>query len=281
MLDHHSVRVSYWKAWRARELAMDSAKGSTAASYGLLPAYLHLLNVSNPGTITSIETEVDEAKQNRFKFCFAVFGGTVRRLHFMRKVMVIDSTHLRERYSCCLLTASAQKGNFQIYSIAFAIVDSENDRAWEWFFGRLKQVVPDEESLTFVSERHSSIYAGLGKMYPKSSHSACIVHLQRNVAAKFKLRVLGPMISKAARAYRKSAFYDAFTEIELVSPGCAEYLRSIGFHHWTCSHCYGDRYNIMTSNVTESLINAVLKEAREHFEVHTKHFEGLVHEAPR
>ncbi|CAE6108126.1 unnamed protein product [Arabidopsis arenosa] len=37
---------------------------------------------------------------------------------------------------------------------------------------------------------------------------------------------------------------------------------SIGLEHWTRSHCYGDRYNIMTSNVAESL-NAVLKEARE------------------
>ncbi|CAA7051646.1 unnamed protein product [Microthlaspi erraticum] len=235
MLDHHRVRVSYWKAWRARELAMDSAKGSAAASYGLLPAYLHLLNVSNPGTITAIETEVDEAKQTRFKYCFVAFGGSVRGLEFIRKVMVIDGTHLR---------------------------DSENDKAWEWFFGKLRQIVSDEDSLTFVSDMHSSIYAGLYKMYPRLSHGACIVHLQRNVAAKFKLRVLEPMISKAARAYRKSAFHDAFTEIELLSPACAEYLRSIGFHRWIRSHCDGDRYNIMTSNVVESH-NAVLKEARE------------------
>lgn len=131
MLDDHNVRVSYWKAWRARELAMDSAKGSAAASYGMLPAYLNLLNVSNPGTITAIETEVDGSQQNRFKYCFVAFGGSVRGLQFMRKVLVIDGTHLRGRYSGCLLTASAQDGNFQIFPVAFAIVDSENDKAWE------------------------------------------------------------------------------------------------------------------------------------------------------
>lgn len=100
------------------------------------------------------------------------------------------------------------------------------------------------------------------QVYPKANHGACIVHLQRNVAAKFKVKALTPMISRAARAYKKSSFHDYLTEIELVSPGCAEYLRSIGFHHWTRSHCFGERYNIMTSNVAESL-NAVLKEARE------------------
>ncbi|CAE6108105.1 unnamed protein product [Arabidopsis arenosa] len=99
-------------------------------------------------------------------------------------------------------------------------------------------------------------------VYPRASHGACIVHLQRNVAAKFKKRILATLISKAARAFRKSTFNEYFEEIERVSPGCAEYLMSIGLEHWTRSHCYGDRYNIMTSNVAESL-NAVLKEARE------------------
>lgn len=99
-------------------------------------------------------------------------------------------------------------------------------------------------------------------MYPAASHGACIVHLQRNVAAKFKIRVLAALISKAARAFRKTTFHEYFAEIERVSPECAEYLMSIGLHQWTRSHCDGDRYNIMTSNVAESL-NAVLKEARE------------------
>lgn len=99
-------------------------------------------------------------------------------------------------------------------------------------------------------------------MYPASSHGACIVHLQRNVASRFKIRILAALISKAARAFRKSTFHEYFAEIERVSPECAEYLMSIGLHQWTRSHCDGDRYNIMTSNVAESL-NAVLKEARE------------------
>ncbi|CAA7026202.1 unnamed protein product [Microthlaspi erraticum] len=122
----------------------------------------------------------------------------------MRKVVIVDGAHLKGRYGGCILTASAQDENFQIFPIAFAILDSENDNAWESLI----------------------------------------------------------MISKAARAYKKSSFHDHFAEIELVSSGCSEYLRSIGFHHWTRSYCNGERYNILTSNVAESL-NAVLKEARE------------------
>ncbi|CAE5957890.1 unnamed protein product [Arabidopsis arenosa] len=146
LMDEYSVNVSYWKAWRARELAVDMAKGSTTGSYGILPAYLHMLSKAN--------------------------------------------------------------------------------------------------------------------VYPRAAHGACIVHLQRNVAAKFKQRLLAPLISKAARAFKKTTFTEHFEEIERVSPRCAEYLLAIGWEHWTRSHCNGQRYNIMTSNVAESL-NAVLKEARE------------------
>lgn len=61
----------------------------------------------------------------------------------MRKVVIIDGTHLKGKYSGCLLTASAQDGNSQIFPIAFGIVDSENDEAWTWFFTKLQGGIPD------------------------------------------------------------------------------------------------------------------------------------------
>jgi len=35
------------------------------------------------------------------------------------------------------------------------VVDSENDRSWDWFFRQLKVVVPDERALAFVSDRNN------------------------------------------------------------------------------------------------------------------------------
>ncbi|KAG7578982.1 Zinc finger PMZ-type [Arabidopsis thaliana x Arabidopsis arenosa] len=205
------------------------AKGSPNGSYGILPSYLHMLTRANVGTVTDLHTELEIDGDSRFKYCFVALGASVRGWKFMRNVVIIDGAHLRGKYAGCLLTASAQDDNFQIFPITFGIVDGENDKAWEWFFTCLKKIVPDGENLTFVSDIHSSIYTGLGKVYLKSIHGASIVHLQRNVATKFKKRMLAGLISKAARAYRKTTFHE---------------------------------YNIMTSNVAESL-NAVLKEARE------------------
>lgn len=49
----------------------------------------------------------------------------------------------------------------------------------------------------------------------------------------------------------------------MVDSDCADYLVRVGFEHWTRSHSHGMRYNVMTSNVAESL-NAALSEAREY-----------------
>ncbi|KAL0655426.1 hypothetical protein Bca4012_076010 [Brassica carinata] len=131
MRGDHAVNISYWKAWRSREVAVDIAKGSCGASYQSLPNYLQRLVVANPGTLGHIHTEYVEDVGHRFKYMFLAMGACVKGFQHMRKVVVIDGTHLRGKYAGCLLIASAQDGNYQIFPLAFAIVDGENDKSWE------------------------------------------------------------------------------------------------------------------------------------------------------
>lgn len=100
-------------------------------------------------------------------------------------------------------------------------------------------------------------------MYPAAKHCACVIHLKRNIKTYYKNKHLAYLVVKAARAYQLSEFYNTFNEIKLINPSCADYLIGIGFEHWARSHCSGNRYNIMTSNVAESW-NSVLREAREY-----------------
>ncbi|OAO92011.1 hypothetical protein AXX17_AT5G28250 [Arabidopsis thaliana] len=79
----------------------------------------------------------------------------------MRKVISIDGAHLTSKFKGTLLAASAQDGNFNLYFIAFAIVDSENDASWDWFLKCLLNIIPDENDLVFVSDRAASIASGV------------------------------------------------------------------------------------------------------------------------
>lgn len=82
----------------------------------------------------------------------------------MRKVVVVDGTHLKAKYGGCLITACTEDGNRQIFPLAFAIVDSENDAAYEWFFRKLAEIVPVDSDVVFISDRHSSVYSDLRKV---------------------------------------------------------------------------------------------------------------------
>ncbi|CAA7044462.1 unnamed protein product [Microthlaspi erraticum] len=262
LLDDYHVNVSYWKAWRARELAMDHAMGSRAGSYALLTAYLSLLQTANPGTRCVLEHESDSTGALRFKYTFVAYGASIAGFPYMRKVIVVDGTSLKGRFGGCLLSACAQDANFQIFPLAFAVVDSEKDNSWAWFMGQLKMFVNDSPDLVFFSDRHPSIYPAIAMVFPQAHHGACTVHLWRNVRDRFKSKRLANLMSAAARCFTVSEFNRIFLQIQRLNPGCAAYLLDIGFGHWTRVHCTGRRYNIMDSNIAESW-DAVLKEARE------------------
>lgn len=260
MCGDHDVDISYWKVCRSRDVAIDKVKGTSQSSYSQLPDYLHRLRAANPGTITELLTETVEGGGTRFKYMFVAFGASIAGYASMRKVIVVDGTHLKGKYAGCLPTASAQDGNYQIFPLAFAMVDSENDMSWEWFFRELSAFVDGSEGLVFVSDRHASIYKAISQVFPLAGHCICVVHLKRNIWSNFKARHLEYLVAKVARTFRLKEFYSIFNEIKTMDPKCAEYLLEIGVEHWARSHFPGNRYNTMTSNLAESW-NSVLREA--------------------
>ncbi|XP_048611970.1 uncharacterized protein LOC106448752 [Brassica napus] len=220
----HDVSISYWKAWKSRDMAVDNGHGTCNASYIKLPSYLNNLVLANLGSLANLHTDQTEEGGHRFKYMFLALGASIEGYKGMRKVVVVDGTHLKGRYA----------GSF----------------------------VPNEPGLVVVSDRHPSIYKGISKVYPSSGHCICVLHLKRNIRSNFCGRHLEYLVAKAARAYKLRDFYVTFNEIKAMDPKCASYLIEIGFEHWARSNFPGNRYNVMTSNLAESW-NFVLSKARE------------------
>ncbi|XP_013607536.1 PREDICTED: uncharacterized protein LOC106314149 [Brassica oleracea var. oleracea] len=227
MKTDHSILISYWTAWKSREIAIENGRGNVEAAYSALPSYLQQLAVAIPRTLVALETSKGPGGVQHFKHLFLSFGASQKGFDFVRKVVIIDGTHLKGKFAGCLLTASAQDGNYQIFPIAFGIVPI------------------------------------MDMVYPMAKHCACLLHLQRNVQTIFKKKHLMYLLGRAARAYKLEDFYLHFNELKVVDGTCADYLIRVGLEHWARSHFDGARYNIMTSNLVESL-NAALSEAREY-----------------
>ncbi|KAK2637811.1 hypothetical protein Ddye_025606 [Dipteronia dyeriana] len=94
-----------------------------------------------------------------------------------RPVIAIDVTFLKGPHTGVLFVAVCMDGNDQIFPLAFGVGDSETNEAWEWFLTRLHRAVGEVDDLVIVSDRKNSIITGVEKVFPKSFHGTCAVHL--------------------------------------------------------------------------------------------------------
>ncbi|XP_056845553.1 uncharacterized protein LOC130496907 [Raphanus sativus] len=251
------IKMDYWKARRTLQAARDLVMGTSESGYQELPTYLHKIGMSNPGTLTRLEVDTN----NRFKYLFLAFGASITGFPFMRKVVVVDGTFLQGKYKGTLLIATSQDGNFQIFPIAFAVVDTENDESWTWFFRQLSRVIPDDEGLALISDRHKSIEKAIAVVYPLASRGICTYHLYKNILLRYRGRDLFGFVKKAANSFRLTDFQATFERIKEINPDLHAYLERADVRKWARAHFRGDRYNLLTSNIAES-INRALSGAR-------------------
>ncbi|XP_023634034.1 uncharacterized protein LOC111829354 [Capsella rubella] len=245
--------MDYWKSYKTLRFARKIDMGTPEGSFGELLSYLYMIRRANPGTITRLQ--VDEC--DRFKYVFLAFGASIAGFAYMRKVIVVDGTFLHGSYKGTLLTALAQDGNFQIFPIAFGVVDTENDDSWRWFFTQLKVAIPDDKNLAIISDRHKSIGKAIGEVYPLASRGIGTYHLYKNILVKFKGKHLFPLVKKVARCFRMVDFTKAFNKIEALHPQLHGYLQRGWVQIWARVHFPGERYNLMTLNIVESMNTAL------------------------
>ncbi|XP_070662299.1 uncharacterized protein [Malus domestica] len=240
------VNMSYEKAWRAREHAFDMIRGSPEESFAALPAYCAMLESKNPGTITHIETD----DNNHFFILFHGNGSLYKGISWF--------------YEAC----------------AFGVGDSENDASWTWFLTKLRSAIGEVADLVFVSDRHGSISKAVQTVFPEAYHGACMYHVAGNMRNKFgDDETMFKLYYTATKAYLVSEFNSVMTDIWAIKDGkVGKYLQEIGDHRWAWAHLSGKRYNMMTTNIAESM-NAKLKDARKlPIIALTDHLRGILQE---
>ncbi|XP_013626696.1 PREDICTED: uncharacterized protein LOC106332748 [Brassica oleracea var. oleracea] len=259
MRGEHGIEVSKSLAWDAREYAINTMTGIPETGYAKIPKYLHMMKEANHGSHTSYETD----KDGIIRFHFISFGQCVRGFYrAIRKVIVLDGTFLKSKIKGVLLVATALDGNSSLYPLAFRVVDSENDRSWDWFMRQLKVVIADDQSLAFVSDRNTSLAKAIANVYPQSHHEICIHNLLNNVVTYYHGKGLVGLVANASKAYRVVDFQKIFTNIFSISHEIGKYLIEADVRKWARCQFPGFRYDIRSNNPAESM-NFALRSSRE------------------
>ncbi|CAA7049418.1 unnamed protein product [Microthlaspi erraticum] len=129
------LSLNYTTSYKAMKFSQLFVRGSPEDGYANVPSYLRRLKQVNPGTITHLLCD----KEDRFKYCFVVLEASTVGFQYLRRVTVVDGTHLTEKYGGILLVAAGQDANFQVFPLAYdVVVDAENNEAWGWFFEKLQ-----------------------------------------------------------------------------------------------------------------------------------------------
>ncbi|KAH0706487.1 hypothetical protein KY289_011563 [Solanum tuberosum] len=252
-------KVSYWKVWMGSEIAKSLVRGTHEHGYGVIDAYSHMLRTSNPGSKTALK--IDE--NGRFKYFFVAYGAWILGFAQMRKVIAVDGTFLRSKYGGVLLSAVAQDAENLIFPVAFCIVDSECDASYRYFFEQLRSFVLDTPELCIISDRHQSIRKMVSIVFPLAHYGCCMRHLGENIRNNFHNASVVYHFYKAAKAYNIDVFSDHFNRIRDLVPQAATHLERVGFHRWSRAFFPGNRYNIMTTNIAES-VNSMFLDEREY-----------------
>ncbi|PHT55440.1 hypothetical protein CQW23_03926 [Capsicum baccatum] len=125
----------------------------------------------------------------------------------------------------------------------------------------LKSIIEDEPDLYVISDRHISIANDFSHVYSRAHHGLCMRYLAENLCLNQHCGEHLYLFYTAAKAYSFDEFSDNFVELKSKCPEAAHVLENVlGFEKWSRAHFSGNRYDVMTSNIADSLNSILMDE---------------------
>jgi hypothetical protein len=198
---HHFYTISYGKAWRAKQRAMEMRFGSFRDAYDAVVRLLQTLQARNPDTYVNIQ-DMFLPEYPSYRVLHRVyfsFGVCIESFRHCRPVLCVDGTFLTGQYKGQILTAIGMDGNNQIVPLAFAFVESENTESWLWFFRQLKiSIVKDKPNVCILHDRHAGILKAIKTLKEPGQETPwidiesrwCMRHLGANFYTQFRNKPL-------------------------------------------------------------------------------------------
>jgi len=126
----------------------------------------------------------------------------------------------------------------------------------------LRTAIGDVSNLVFVSDRHSAIGAAIAQVFSLATYCYCTWHLSENLKKSYHRADIGKIFYKASRAYTQRVYEREMNELKSIHSGAYCTTMEADPRKWARAHCPKRRYNVMTTNIAESM-NSCLRFTRQ------------------
>ncbi|KAL2892234.1 CREB-binding protein [Bienertia sinuspersici] len=155
----YRVVIKKTLTYRVKYHAHKMLHGSMKEHYNKLGRYLKAIQEASPETHIDLYTVPPKSKSSSpvFQRIFFCFDGLRRGwLEGCRKLLCVDACFLKTFLGGQLKSAIGRDANEQMYPVAWAVVEGENNNSWEWFFLNLQKSLElgDGAGLTLISDEH-------------------------------------------------------------------------------------------------------------------------------
>ncbi|KAL5193812.1 hypothetical protein HKD37_20G055972 [Glycine soja] len=233
-----AYKVSYKKAWLAKQKAIAIEYGDWDESYAKLSSWLRHMQNHSPGSYFQVLHDdfivgnTVSREHRQFHRVFWTFGQCKEAFKYCKPIIQVDDTHLYDKYCGTLLMATSQDGNGGVLPLAFAVVEGETLTAWSWFLAHLREHVTNQNGICLISDRHASIKSvvaneALGWQPPHGYHVYCVRHIASNFNRKFNNAKQKEMLKKLAYTPCKHIFYQNLEKFRELSPAIATWIDRI------------------------------------------------------
>jgi hypothetical protein len=256
---HYGQNIGYKAAHKVLGTLRHNNVEYEREEFKLLPAYLEVLKQADPSGRFVLQRNNGT---DRFERLF--ISPTVCRTSFRScmRLVACDGTFTKTKFRQTLLFAVTLDGNDEIIVLAWALVESENEQAWAFFFRELNRAIPEinRRDTTLISDRDKGIIAA-DSILADTRRAFCCQHIAENIKCRFGQEA-SQKFWKIAYARSEAAFTTAMQELELFKPQAARYVAELPRVQYATAFFPGRRYGHITSNIVEAA-NAIYLEERE------------------
>ncbi|XP_055821970.1 uncharacterized protein LOC129890438 [Solanum dulcamara] len=200
---------------------------------------LHEYEATYPGSYIRLHKSEDD----HFLYAFVALFTSIKRWEYCRPIVVVDGTFLKGAYKGTMLTANTLDAAGSILPLDYAIVDSENDASWRWFFEQFREVFGQRSEMCIALDRQASIIKVTSIVYDEIPHFACIWHLLQNIMENFRKsqQKITELFYSMAKTYTTVEFNQHMEIVEKIDKRIKDYLLKIGYNKWSRVHAQVNR----------------------------------------